>query len=133
MNRRILTCCLAALLGLALSAQTYDDGLPRSTPEAEGIPSEVIADFYRALDRDRDARNVIRPAGGDWQPINPNAGEPIPPQFPPEYKSHPIEINVNIENAVTQDNEGMQILANAVADKITPAIENALESDDNAY
>ena len=91
------------------------------------------ADFYRALDRDRDARNVIRPAGGDWQPINPNAGEPIPPQFPPEYKSHPIEINVNIENAVTQDNEGMQILANAVADKITPAIESALESDDNAY
>ncbi len=91
------------------------------------------ADFYRALDRDRDARNVIRPAGGDWQPINPNAGEPIPPQFPPDYKSHPIEINVNIENAVTQDNEGMQILANAVADKITPAIENALESDDNAY
>ena len=24
---RILTCCLAALLGFTLSAQTYDDGL----------------------------------------------------------------------------------------------------------
>ena len=50
MYRRFLLCCLAALCGLALSAQVYDDGLPRSTPEAEGIPSEVIADFFRALD-----------------------------------------------------------------------------------
>ena len=40
---------LLLLPGL-LSAQPYDDGLPRSTPEAEGIPSEVIARFYRALD-----------------------------------------------------------------------------------
>ena len=50
MYNRILTCCLAALLGLTLSAQTYDDGLQRSTPEAEGIRSEAIADFVRALD-----------------------------------------------------------------------------------
>ena len=40
---------LLLLPGL-LSAQPYDDGLPRSTPEAEGIPSEVIARFYRSLD-----------------------------------------------------------------------------------
>ena len=39
-----------SLLGLSAVAQNYDDGLPRSTPEAEGIPSEVIADFLRALD-----------------------------------------------------------------------------------
>ena len=39
-----------SLLGLSAVAQNYGDGLPRSTPEAEGIPSEVIADFFRALD-----------------------------------------------------------------------------------
>lgn len=50
MFRRTLLSCLAALLGLALSAQVYDDGLPRSTPEAEGIPSEVIADFFRGIE-----------------------------------------------------------------------------------
>ena len=49
---RIL-CCMAALVCVSLSAQTisgYADGLPRSTPEAEGIPSETIADFFKALD-----------------------------------------------------------------------------------
>ena len=49
---RIL-CSLAALGCIGLSAQTpsgYADGLPRSTPEAEGIPSETIADFFKALD-----------------------------------------------------------------------------------
>lgn len=41
---------LAAFACLTLSAQTYDDGLTRSTPEAEGIPSEAIADLFKALD-----------------------------------------------------------------------------------
>ncbi|MBR5056010.1 MAG: hypothetical protein IKX03_02320, partial [Bacteroidales bacterium] len=44
---------LLLLLPGILSAQTtvpYADGLPRSTPEAEGIRSEAIAQFYRALD-----------------------------------------------------------------------------------
>jgi hypothetical protein len=36
-----LVCCLTALLGLTLSAQTCDDGLQRSTPEAEGIRSDA--------------------------------------------------------------------------------------------
>ncbi|MBO4757258.1 MAG: serine hydrolase [Bacteroidales bacterium] len=51
LNRTL--CCLAALGCISLSAQTlpyYDDGLPRSTPEAEGIPSETIAEFFKALD-----------------------------------------------------------------------------------
>jgi len=48
--KSFLTCCLALLLGLPLGAQTYADGLQRSTPEAEGIRSEAIADFVRALD-----------------------------------------------------------------------------------
>ena len=51
LNRTL--CCLAALGCISLSAQTqsgYADGLQRSTPEAEGIPSETIADFFKALD-----------------------------------------------------------------------------------
>ena len=46
-----LLCILAASCCLSLSAQSfYDDGLPRSTPEAEGIRSEAIADLFKALD-----------------------------------------------------------------------------------
>ena len=90
------------------------------------------ADFYRALDRDRDAGNAIRAGDGSWQTLNDvlakmNSGAGVATQ------PRPIEVNVNIENAVTQDNEGMQKLADAVADKITPAIESAIGSDDNAY
>ena len=48
--KRLFLSCLLALPGLFTVAQTYDDGLPRSTPEAEGIPSETIADFFKALD-----------------------------------------------------------------------------------
>lgn len=95
--------------------------LPYFSPDRESI---------KALERDRDARNVIRAGDGDWRTINPNAGAAVPP---PKNNDRPIEVNVNIENAVTQDNEGMKILADAVADKITPAIETALGSDNNAY
>ena len=42
-------------------------------------------------------------------------------------------ISVNIENAVTQDNEGMRILADTVADRIRPAVEDALGGDSNSY
>ena len=48
--RKLLLSCLLALPGLFASAQIYDDGLPRSTPEAEGIRSEAIADWFRALE-----------------------------------------------------------------------------------
>ena len=90
------------------------------------------ADLYRALDRDRDAENVIRAGDGPWQTLT-EVLEKMNSGVAPAGQPRPIEISVNIENAVTQDNEGMQILADAVADKITPAIENALESDNNAY
>ena len=86
-------------------------------------------ELYLALEKERDAKNVIRTAGGDWMTIKPDAGDAIPPSV----NSRSIQVNVNIENAVTQDNEGMKILADAVADKIAPAIENALGSDGNAY
>ena len=44
-----------------------------------------------------------------------------------------VEVTVNIENAVTQDNEGMRILADQVADRIQPAVVNALGGDSNTY
>ena len=54
MNKLAKTLCILAAVGcINANAQTvpfYDDGLQRSTPEAEGIPSEVIADFFKALD-----------------------------------------------------------------------------------
>ncbi len=49
-QKLLLPFLAAVLLGIPALAQSFDDGLPRSTPEAEGIPSEVIADFFRALD-----------------------------------------------------------------------------------
>ena len=90
------------------------------------------ADLYRALDRDRDASNVIRAGDGPWQTLT-DVLEKMNGGASAATQPRPIEVNVNIENAVTQDNEGMRILADAVADKITPAIENAIGSDDNAY
>ena len=44
-----------------------------------------------------------------------------------------VEVHVNIENAVTQNNEGMRLLADAVADKISPPILRALGGDSNSY
>ena len=44
-----------------------------------------------------------------------------------------VEVTVNIENAVTQDNEGIRILADTVADRIQPAVVNALGGDSNSY
>ena len=53
MRKRISICFIVAVLCTAAFSQNriYDDGLVRSTPEAEGIPSETIADFFKALDR----------------------------------------------------------------------------------
>ena len=44
-----------------------------------------------------------------------------------------IHIQVQIENAVTEDNEGLRMLAAHVADRIRPAVENALGGDSNSY
>ncbi len=40
----------AASVSFGLAAQEYVDGLQRSTPEAEGIRSEAVADWFKALD-----------------------------------------------------------------------------------
>ena len=44
-----------------------------------------------------------------------------------------VTVQVHIENAVTQDNEGMRMLADTVADRIRPAVESALGGDGNTY
>ena len=44
-----------------------------------------------------------------------------------------VTVQVNIQNAVTQDNDGMRMLADQVADRIKPAVENALGGGDNSY
>lgn len=42
-------------------------------------------------------------------------------------------VNVNIQNAVTQDNEGMRVLADNLADRIKPALESAWGGGENSY
>ena len=44
-----------------------------------------------------------------------------------------LEIQVNIDTAVTQDSESMSRLADTVADRITPVVEQALGSGELAY
>ena len=48
--KKILLLFTAATVSIGLAAQVYDDGLERSTPEAEGIRSEAIADWFKALE-----------------------------------------------------------------------------------
>lgn len=52
--KRLLFAWVATLFCLAAMGQgspySWPDGLPRSTPEAQGVRSEAIADFFRALD-----------------------------------------------------------------------------------
>ena len=42
-------------------------------------------------------------------------------------------MQVSIENAVTADSEGMRYLADQVADRIEPAVKQALGDDENTY
>jgi len=57
----------------------------------------------------------------------------FPERWNPAASTANIEVQVNIENAVTQDNEGMRLLADHVADRIRPAVERALGGDSNSY
>ena len=50
-----------------------------------------------------------------------------------ESNNQPININVNIDNAVTADNESMTWLADHVADKIAPVVEQAVGGGSNGY
>ena len=42
---------VAVLLAALASAGAYDDGLPRSTPEAEGVDPQAIVQFFQDLDQ----------------------------------------------------------------------------------
>ena len=44
-----------------------------------------------------------------------------------------VNVSVNIDTAVTEDSESMSRLADHVADKITPVVEQALGSGELAY
>ena len=44
-----------------------------------------------------------------------------------------VTVQVSIENAVTADSEGMRYLADQVADRIEPAVKQALGDDGNTY
>lgn len=63
-------------------------------------------------------------------PVAPDGGVGGSPQV---ADNRQITVQVNIENAVTQDNEGMSFLADQVADRIKPAVESALGGGDNSY
>ena len=62
-----------------------------------------------------------------------NASSGAAQSAPSMTDNRQIHIQVQIENAVTEDNEGMRMLADHVADRIRPAVENALGGDSNSY
>jgi len=62
-----------------------------------------------------------------------NASSGAAQSAPSMTDNRQIHIQVQIENAVTEDNEGIRMLADHVADRIRPAVENALGGDSNSY
>ena len=62
-----------------------------------------------------------------------NASSGAAQSAPSMTDNRQIHIQVHIDNAVTEDNEGMRMLADHVADRIRPAVENALGGDSNSY
>ena len=64
-------------------------------------------------------------------PVAPDGGGQAGTQ--PVTDNRQVTVQVNIQNAVTQDNDGMRMLADQVADRIKPAVENALGGGDNSY
>ena len=67
------------------------------------------------------------------QQLVPQRGDESRAPQMPEQQAPQVQIAVNIENAVTQDNEGMRLLADQVADRIRPAVESALGGGENTY
>ena len=62
-----------------------------------------------------------------------NASSGAAQSAPSMTDNRQIHIQVQIENAVTEDNEGIRMLADHVADRIRPAVEHALGGDSNSY
>lgn len=60
MKKALFAALAALLLFAALPARAFDDGLQRSTPEAQGVSSRAIADFFAAVDAaGYDVHNII--------------------------------------------------------------------------
>ena len=74
-SRLILSAGIVLLLGAVPRARAASDSLPRSTPEAEGIPSQAVVDFVEAADKNVntfDSFMILRHgkviAEGWWKP-----------------------------------------------------------------
>lgn len=90
---------------------TYDEVMGSMNSELKGIREQM----------DKLGTSPVAPDGGGQagtQPVTDN---------------RQVTVQVNIQNAVTQDNDGMRMLADQVADRIKPAVENALGGGDNSY
>ena len=94
----------------------------RENMEANGYVQAMDGTFQpmaRAMDRLADAPIV---QGGADTPAQPTVTD-----------NRQVTVQVSIENAVTADNEGMRYLADQVADRIEPAVKQALGDDGNTY
>ena len=71
---------------------------------------------------------------GNISRLNDPQGTPASQGQPVENSNNfPINVTLNIENSVTETNEGMEILADHVANKIKPVIEQAVGGQEYAY
>ena len=109
-----------------------EDILPNFAPRREREPGEIKITLGNEV--------MERLAGtlenGMTQKVMDRLNMPSVRESPPRGGSTStanIEVQVNIENAVTQDNEGMRLLADHVADRIRPAVERALGGDSYSY
>ena len=94
----------------------------RANMEANGYAQAMDGTFQpmaRAMDRLADA--PIAQGGADT------------PAQPTVTDNRQVTVQVSIENAVTADNEGMRYLADQVADRIEPAVKQALGDGENTY
>ena len=107
--------------------------LPNFAPEKREDSSRI-----RVNGQEFSYAQMMAGLGGQAQSIQTaGQGASVPQQgnqsAPSMTDNRQIHIQVQIENAVTEDTEGMRMLADHVADRIRPAIENALGGDSNSY
>lgn len=108
--------------------------LPNFSPERNRPPGEIhISAGSEVMDRlSGSMENGMEKAMERLNPPPAPSAE-LPAAGQAANTAPAVSVSVNIENAVTQDNEGMRILADTVADRITPVVTNALGSDSNSY
>ena len=107
--------------------------LPNFAPEKREDSSRI-----RVNGQEFSYAQMMAGLGGQVQSIQTagqgaNASSGAAQSAPSMTDNRQIHIQVQIENAVTEDSEGMRMLADHVADRICPAVENALGGDSNSY